>query len=192
VSGCLYAVRRSNYARIALDMSSDFVIATEIHLQGRRTVYDPEAVSTENTNKRGKDEFRMRVRVIEQTMSALQRYREVLNPFKHGMYALQMISHKVLRYAAPLFLATLYGSNLFLISDSQFYLLTFVAQSAFYVAALVGWACARAGLKIGPLALPYYFALANAASVVAFAKFIRGEAHVTWEPLRETSPSEGG
>jgi cellulose synthase/poly-beta-1,6-N-acetylglucosamine synthase-like glycosyltransferase len=192
VSGCLYAVRRSNYARIALDMSSDFVIATEIHLQGMRTVYDPEAVSTENTNKRGKDEFRMRVRIIEQTMSALGRYRQVLNPLKHGVYALQMISHKVMRYIAPLFMVTLFGSNLFLINDSEFYLLTFLAQSLLYVAALAGWACARAGLKIGPLALPYYFALANAASVVAFAKFMRGEAHVTWEPLRETSPTQGG
>jgi hypothetical protein len=191
VSGCLYAVRRSNYARIALDMSSDFVIATEIHLQGMRTVYDPEAISVETTNKRGKDEFRMRVRVIEQTMSALHRYREVLNPLKHGVYALQMISHKVMRYSAPLFMAMLYVSNIFLINESQFHLLTFLAQSAFYIAALVGWGCARMGLKIGPLALPYYFALANAASVVAFAKFIRGEAHVTWEPLRETTPSEG-
>ena len=191
VSGCLYAVRRSNYARIALDMSSDFVIATEIHLQGRRTVYDPEAVSTESTNKRGKDEFRMRVRVIEQTMSALQRYREVLNPLKHGAYALQMFSHKVMRYAAPLFMFTLFASNLFLINASVFYRLTFIAQSAFYLAALAGWASSKAGLKIGPLALPYYFALANVASVVAFAKFMRGEAHVTWEPLRETSPSEG-
>jgi cellulose synthase/poly-beta-1,6-N-acetylglucosamine synthase-like glycosyltransferase len=192
VSGCLYAVRRSNYARIALDMSSDFVIATEIHLQGMRTVYDPEAISTENTNKRGKDEFRMRVRVIEQTMSALQRYREVLNPFRHGIYALQMISHKVMRYAAPLFMATLFASNLFLINDAEFYRLTFFGQSAFYFAALVGLVCERAGIKIGPLALPYYFVLANAASVVAFAKFMRGEAHVTWEPLREPNTSEGG
>jgi cellulose synthase/poly-beta-1,6-N-acetylglucosamine synthase-like glycosyltransferase len=192
VSGCLYAVRRSSYARIALDMSSDFVIATVIHLQGMRTVYDAEAVSTENTNKRGKDEFRMRVRVIEQTMSALHRYREVLNPFRHGIYALQMISHKVMRYAAPLFMATLYVSNLFLINESEFYRLTFFAQSAFYLAALVGLACDRGGIKIGPLALPYYFALANAASVVAFAKFMRGEAHVTWEPLREVNTPEGG
>lgn len=192
VSGCLYAVRRSSYARIALDMSSDFVIATEIHLLGMRTVYDAEAVSTESTNKRGKDEFRMRVRVIEQTMSALSRYREVLNPLKHGVYAVQMISHKIMRYSAPLFMASLFVSNLFLIGESRFYLLTFLAQSLFYAAAIAGWVCSRAGRKIGMLALPYYFALANFASVVAFAKFMRGEAHVTWEPLRETTPTQGG
>ena len=71
VSGCLYAVRRICHARLANDMIDDFVIATEIHLQGLRTVYEPEAIAMEDTNHRAKDEFRMRVRVIKQTMSAL-------------------------------------------------------------------------------------------------------------------------
>src|SRR5262249_6474987 len=89
VSGCMYAVRRTSHARLANDMIDDFVIATEIHLQDLRTVYDPEAIALEDTNHRAKDEFRMRVRVIKQTMSALGRYREALNPFRHKMFAFQ-------------------------------------------------------------------------------------------------------
>src|SRR5262244_240716 len=104
VSGCLYAVRRICHARLANDMIDDFVIATEIHLQDLRTVYDPEAIALEDTNHRAKDEFRMRVRVIKQTMSALDRYRDVLNPFRHKMFAFQMIAHKALRYAVPFLL----------------------------------------------------------------------------------------
>src|SRR5499426_3932604 len=45
VSGCLYAVRRTCHTRLANDMIDDFVIATEIHLQGLRTVYEPEAIA---------------------------------------------------------------------------------------------------------------------------------------------------
>src|SRR5262245_50419403 len=52
VSGCLYAVRRSCHAKLASDMIDDFVIATEIQLQGLRTVYEPEAISKEDTNHR--------------------------------------------------------------------------------------------------------------------------------------------
>jgi cellulose synthase/poly-beta-1,6-N-acetylglucosamine synthase-like glycosyltransferase len=191
VSGCLYAVRRSSYGRIARDMSSDFVIATEIYLQGLRTIYDEEAISVEDTNKRGKDEFRMRVRVIEQTMSAMHRYREVLNPFRHGMYAFQMISHKVLRYAVPFFLLAALMSNLALVSGSVFYRNAFIIQAALYLSALLGWLFDRAGLKLKPLALPYYFVLTNAASLVAFLKFMQGDAHIVWEPLREPGSSEG-
>ena len=86
-------------------MSSDFVIASDIHLQGLRTVYEPDAICAEVTNQRSRDEFSMRVRIIEQTMSAMSRYREVLSLRKHGMFAFQMISHKVLRYAVPVCVA---------------------------------------------------------------------------------------
>jgi cellulose synthase/poly-beta-1,6-N-acetylglucosamine synthase-like glycosyltransferase len=191
VSGCLYAVRRSSYGRIALDMSSDFVIATEMYLQGLRTVYDQEAISIEDTNKRGKDEFRMRVRVIEQTMSAMHRYREVLNPFRHGMYAFQMISHKVLRYAVPFFLLAALIANLALVNASPFYRSLFIIQAALYLSAFAGWCFERVGLKLKPLALPFYFVLTNAASLVAFLKFMQGDAHIVWEPLREPGSSEG-
>ena len=187
VSGCLYAVRRSNFSPIPLDMSSDFAIATEIHLQGLRTVYDHEAIAFEETNGRDRDEFRMRIRVIEQTMSALHRYAEVLDPRRHGLFAFQMISHKVLRYALPLFLIVAFISSAMLVDSSSLYRLIFVAQAMFYATALAGWACERMGLRIGPLSLPYYFVLANAASLAAFVKFVRGEAHLTWEPLRESS-----
>jgi len=187
VSGCLYAIRRSSYARIAQDMSSDFVIASEVHLQGLRTIYDEDAISFEETNRRSRDEFRMRVRVIEQTMSAIDRYRQVLNLRRHSMYAFQMISHKVLRYAVPFFLIAAFISNLFLINSSQIYLLSFSIQTAFYFAALVGFIGERMQMSLGPLALPYYFVMANAASFVAFLKYVRGEAHVVWEPVREVS-----
>lgn len=190
VSGCLYAVRRCSYTPLAADMSSDFVIASDIQLKGLRTVYEPEAICTEVTNQRSRDEFRMRVRVIEQTMSAMRRYREVISIRRHGMFAFQMMSHKVLRYALPVVLIAVLVSNLFLMGESTFYRFTLASQLAFYLAALAGWVLARFGAKLGMLGLPYYFVLGNVAIIVGFVKFMRGEAHVVWEPLRETNGSK--
>ncbi|MEN3332502.1 MAG: hypothetical protein V7641_1867 [Blastocatellia bacterium] len=191
VSGCLYAVRRSSYARLALDMSSDFVIATEIHLQGQRTVYERKAVAMEETNKRSRDEFRMRIRVIEQTFSALHRYRAALGLRQHGLFAFQLISHKVMRYAVPFLLITAFVLNLLLAGESPIYRLLFITQAIFYLAAIAGGLGERLGLRLGVLALPYYFALANAASLVAFIHFMRGNAHVLWEPIRESRAASG-
>jgi cellulose synthase/poly-beta-1,6-N-acetylglucosamine synthase-like glycosyltransferase len=185
VCGCLYAVRRSSYAQLDEDMSSDFVIASEIYKQGLRTIYEPQAISSEDTNKRGGAEFRMRVRIIEQTMSALSRYRALLNPFKHGLYALQMISHKVMRYVVPFLLIIAFDANALLVSQGSFFRQLFLAQALFYCAALAGWLSENLGIKLGRLAIPYYFVLANAASLVAFLKFVGGQSHVTWEPMRE-------
>jgi cellulose synthase/poly-beta-1,6-N-acetylglucosamine synthase-like glycosyltransferase len=185
VSGCMYAVRRICLARLAKDMIDDFVIATEIHLQGLRTVYEPEAVAVEDTNQRARDEFRMRVRVIKQTLSAFGRYRHVLNPFEHKMFAFQMIAHKVLRYAVPfLLIAALIASGL--ASGSVEWLqYTFIGQLALYGVAIVGFLGERLKIKLGPLAIPYYFVLVNAASLVAFLKALYGETYIVWEPIRD-------
>jgi len=192
VTGCLYAVRRTSYTDLAHDMCSDFVIASEIHLKGLRTIDEPEAISIEDTNSKSRDEFRMRVRIMEQTINALSRYREVLSIRRHGLFALQMISHKVLRYAVSGLLLVSFISNALIANQSELYLAAFAGQTAFYLSAFVGWILTRLGARIGLLALPYYFVLSNAAILVAFVKHIRGEAHIVWDPLRETNKSASG
>ena len=185
VSGCLYAVRRSCHQKLANDMIDDFVIATEIRLQGLRTVYEPEAIAMEDTNKKGKDEFRMRVRVIMQTFSALQRYPQVMRISEQGIYAFQMLSHKVMRYLVPAFLLVLWLVNPLLVTAHPFYRWAFYAQMAAYGLAAFGWLFDKLGIRLGPLSLPYYFVLANLAVVKAFFKFMRGESRVVWQSVRE-------
>jgi cellulose synthase/poly-beta-1,6-N-acetylglucosamine synthase-like glycosyltransferase len=184
VSGCLYAVRRICHARLANDMIDDFVIATEIHLQGLRTVYEPEAIAMEDTNHRAKDEFRMRVRVIKQTISAMRRYSEALNPFRHKMFAIQMITHKLLRYVAPLLLILALVSSGMASGSVEWLRLAFFGQLALYGSAIIGWIGERLKINLGPLAIPYYFALVNAASLVAFLKAMGGTPYIVWEPNR--------
>ena len=186
VSGCMYAVRRICHSRLADDMIDDFVIATEIHLQGLRTVYEPEAIAIEDTNHKAKDEFRMRVRVIKQTLSALSRYRRALNPFEHKTFALQMISHKVLRYLVPFALILALVASGWASGSVEWMRFAFLGQIAMYVAAMVGFAGARLKIRLGPLAIPYYFVLINAASLVAFLKALYGETYVVWEPVRDS------
>ncbi len=189
VSGCLYAVRRSCQARLANQMIDDFVIATEIHLQGLRTVYDEDAISSEDTNNRGRDEFRMRVRVIAQTLRALYRYREVLSISKHGLFAFQMISHKVLRYVIPVFLFCLLVANFWLLEAREIFYYSFFGQVVFYLSSLIGWGANRLNIKIGPLAIPYYFTLVNVASIAGFVRFMAGGTQVVWDPQRNGKPN---
>jgi cellulose synthase/poly-beta-1,6-N-acetylglucosamine synthase-like glycosyltransferase len=190
VSGCLYAVRRSCHAKLASDMIDDFAIAAEMQLQGLRAIYEPEAVCSENANHRSRDEFRMRVRVIEQTMNAIQRYSRLLDARKHGMFMFQMLCHKTLRYSIPLPLALAFIANYLALDAGPFYQYAFFAQCLFYYAAFIGRLGVGSGVELGPLALPYYFVLVNAAATVAFVKFMRGEAHVVWEPMRDWPQTE--
>ena len=188
-SGCLYSVRKSAYKPMYPEACSDFLIATVMYQQGLRTIYEAEAVCTEETNRETEKEMRMRVRVISQTFTDLWRNREMLNPVRSGFYGIELISHKVLRYAVPLFLILLLISAGVLSFYSAFFLAVFLLQIAFYLTALGGWFLEKREIKLGLLAIPHYFVLTNAASLVGFYKFLRGERYARWEPIREDLPS---
>jgi cellulose synthase/poly-beta-1,6-N-acetylglucosamine synthase-like glycosyltransferase len=184
-SGCLYAVRRSAYVPMYPEACSDFLIATKMVEQGLRAVYEPAAICTEETNKRADRELRMRVRIITQTFTDLWRHRAMMNPFRSGFYAVELISHKVLRYFVPIFLLLVFISSLALAPHSLLYALVALAQICFYGAAGLSWLMESLGWRNRILALPQYFVLANLASLVAFYKFLSGERYARWEPIRE-------
>ncbi len=185
-SGCLYSIRKSAYQPMYPEACSDFLIATVMYRQDLRTVYEPSAVCTEETNRHPEKEMMMRVRVISQTFTDLWRNRDMLNPLKSGFYAVELISHKILRYAIPVFLIMVFAAAAILASNHAFFTLILALQIAFYGIAFLAWILEKRGLKIGILALPLYFVLANLASLIGFYKFLRGERYARWEPIRET------
>jgi len=185
--GCLYAVRKSAFVPLSDEACSDFIIATMMVQQGLRAIYEPYAVCTEETNHRVHDEFRMRVRIIAQTFTDLWRNRAMMNPFRSGFYAFELFSHKVMRYAVPVFLLMMFASSVALAFQARIYLAVVIVQTGFYLSAVVGWASDQAGARHGLLAWPRYFVLANLAAVVALHKFLNGQRYAYWEPVRESA-----
>lgn len=189
-SGCLYAVRKTAYQPMYAEACSDFLICTVVYRQNLRSVYEAEAVCFEETNRQSNKEMQMRVRVIGQTFTDLWRNRDMLNPLKSGFYAVQLVSHKLLRYAVPVFLLLILFSSGVLAFQSVFYALLFAFQTAFYLTAAASWILEKNGVRLGIPAMPLYFVLANIASAVAFYKFLRGERYARWETIRETGEKE--
>src|SRR5713226_4242414 len=186
-SGCLYAVRKAAYIPLYHEACSDFIIATKMVEQGLRAVYEPNAVCTEQTNRQSDKELKMRVRIIAQTFTDLWRHRAMVNPFRSGFYAVQLLSHKVMRYAVPLFLIAILAASAILARYSLLYSIVFVAQLGCYLSALGAWMLERAGLHSRALALPQYFVLSNLAALIAFYQFLRGERYAHWETSRESA-----
>lgn len=186
-SGCLYAVRRSAYLPLYPEAHGDFIIATKMIQQGLRTVFEPEAICIEETNRRIDNELKMRVRVITQTYTDLWRHRRMLNPFHSGFYAVQLLSHKVMRYLVPLFLLAILAASGILASGSLFFGILFAVQVASCAGAVLAAVLDRAGVRSRLLAFPQYFVLVNFASVVALYQLLRGERYAHWEPSRESA-----
>jgi cellulose synthase/poly-beta-1,6-N-acetylglucosamine synthase-like glycosyltransferase len=183
VSGCLYAVRRNAYRAIDPHLISDFVIAMRMREQRLRTVLAADAVCFEATLDQGGHELAMRIRVAVRSLNALIGEREFLNPVKYGCFAWQLWSHKVLRYATPLFWLGALGANLALAANPA-YLILLLGQCAVLAAGSVGFLLRGAQRDLGIFSRPYYLLLTNIASLVATLRYLQGERMVTWNPIR--------
>jgi cellulose synthase/poly-beta-1,6-N-acetylglucosamine synthase-like glycosyltransferase len=189
VSGCLYAVRRELYIPIAPDLISDLVIALDIYSGGHVSIYVPGAIAFEQTHEHAGREFSMRARVVVRSIHALVRRTQLLNPLRTGFFALQLWSHKVLRYLVPELLLGVLLSSAWLATQAMprapFYqgfavlqLVGYVAVPALYVL------CRRFGIRTGLLSAPFYFVLANAAALWGLVSYLRGVRDVTWTTVR--------
>jgi uncharacterized membrane protein len=120
-------------------------------------------------------------------LSALRRYRYALNPFEHKMFAFQMIAHKAARYTVPFLLIVAFIASAWASGSVDWLRLVFFGQLALYGAAIIGFVGERLKINLGLLAIPYYFVLVNAASLVAFLKALYGGTYIVWEPVRDAS-----
>ncbi len=188
VSGCLYAVRSSAYRPIAPDLISDFVIAGDVYSRGYITVYGRGAVSSEKTHEDSGKEFDMRVRVAIRSINALVRRAGMLNPFRRGLLAFQLLSHQVLRYLVPERLIAALRVHVWLVlrhaAPALLYQALLAGQLAVYLGAVAGWLCLRWKIKVPLVHIPFYLVHANLAALVALIRYLGGERKVTWTTVR--------
>jgi cellulose synthase/poly-beta-1,6-N-acetylglucosamine synthase-like glycosyltransferase len=182
VDGGVDAIRRSLYRPMRPDQLPDFVSPLAVAEQGYRVVYEPEAVLTEETLSAQSQEYRMRVRVALRAFWALWDKRALLSPWGFGLYAWQLWSHKLLRYLSFFPLVAAVGLNWVLLPRGGIYALGVAAQILFGVLCLLAAAGVRGIGQSAPARYCYYFFLLNWASAVAFARFVRGQKQVLWQP----------
>ncbi|PYR81226.1 MAG: glycosyltransferase family 2 protein [Acidobacteria bacterium] len=182
VNGGIDAVRRELLVRMHDDQLPDFVLPLQVVKQGYRVVYEPEALLYEDTLTTSSAEYRMRVRVALRAWWALSDMRALLNVRRHGLFAMQLFSHKVLRYAACAAVPVVYAAALGASGAGLIYDVAVALGSAFLLCAAAGFVADRAGVAAPVVSLPYYFMVINAASADALLKFLRGRKQAVWTP----------
>jgi cellulose synthase/poly-beta-1,6-N-acetylglucosamine synthase-like glycosyltransferase len=182
VNGGIDAVRASVYRRMPPDEMPDLALPLLVIEQGYRVVYEPDALLHEEALTDARGEYRMRVRVALRALSTLAVHRRLLNPMRSGVYAVQLWSHKVLRYVAFIPFAGLLAANFALAPHGRFFLAALIAQSAGYAGALLGWRLDRRGRRSRLASTLFYFSLVNVAAAHACWKWLWGERRVVWNP----------
>lgn len=180
--GCIYSVRKSVYTELPADIISDLVQPLWAIKQGHSVVFEDRALAYEATTATSQQELAMRVRVITRAMRGILSVKGLLNPLQHGWVAFQLLSHKVLRWFVPLYLAGLLIGSALLIHDIRF-AGAFALQAMFYLLAAVSL-CVPLHRYWKLLGIPLYFCTLNAAALMSMVQLVRGRKYVVWETVR--------
>jgi glycosyltransferase involved in cell wall biosynthesis len=180
-TGCIYSLRHTLYVPLDPAAISDFVQPAKALLRGYRSVVEDAAGAYEVAeSKQLGDELQRRARVVLRGLRGVGYMPEILNPFRHPWLCAQIVSHRLLRWAVPIFLLAALIANAWLVGTPG-YTVLFVLQLALYLAALAALVLDRAKIRPPGLFIPLYFCLINVAPLVALWLLIKGEKKVFWE-----------
>jgi cellulose synthase/poly-beta-1,6-N-acetylglucosamine synthase-like glycosyltransferase len=184
-TGAIYAVRRSLFRSVPPGVTDDFFTSTGAIAQGYRLVFAPDAVAYEPVAKTSEVEWGRKVRVMTRGLRGVLMRRQLLDARRHGFYAVQLLTHKLLRRTMVFPLALAAGTSPLLWRRGRIYRAATAAQAAVY-----GLGAAGMLLRDRPLGrrkafmLPAFFCFVNAASLRAVWNVVRGRRIDSWEPQR--------
>ena len=93
------------------------------------------------------------------------------------LYALEVFSHRLLRYLSPLLHVVAFVTNALLLGDGLVYTITFALQCALLAAALI---------PAGPLRVARYYVATTAAIAAGFWDWLRTGTPAGWEQAEGT------
>ena len=183
--GAIYAIRRELYEELLDTDINDFVNPMQIILKGYRGVYESEAICYEESAGEFKKEFQRKVRIINRSFSGLLRVKAVLNPFKTGFFSLGVISHKLLRWFASVFIIIFVMSCLTLsLFNIEIFQWGTLVLTIFFIFSYIGYLFSEEYNVSLIFYYPYYFVLVSVASLTGLYRSLRGEVQTTWSTAR--------
>lgn len=183
--GALHAIRRDLYVPIRdTAQADDIAISARVVLQGRRLLFEPRAVTSEEAPSDARVEFRRKVRIANQTFRAIVGLGREL--WSRPFYALQIVSHKLLRYLVAFFLLPLFVSSVLLAGSHPLFLAFAGAQAAVYGLGVLGFLLRDAPVgRWSLLALPFFFCFVNLAALLGVLSVVKGRRQAKWASRSE-------
>ena len=180
-NGAIYAVRRADYLHVDPVMGHDLSFPFNFVRRGRRAVYEPAALATERMVPSIEGEFARKRRMMSHAWPIVLRGGMLRLRGLGPLYALMIVSHRWLRYAAPLLHVVLLASSVALAAQGAFYALALGLQLALLGAALLG-----ARLRARPLLIARYYVLTTLALAGGLWDHLRHGTPAGWAPPEGT------
>ena len=101
LSGSCFAIRKDLCAPWSSVLASDFMGALRTARGGYRAIADPSVRGRFLAVKSSHAELQRKIRTFLRGITVLMANLDLMNPLRHGRFAFQLASHKLLRFSAP-------------------------------------------------------------------------------------------
>ncbi len=183
--GAIFAIRKALFRNLGADDINDLVMPLGVVRGGFRGVLENRAVCSEGMASNFSEEYRRQIRIATRTIRAIWKNRDLLNPFKYGLFAAQFFSHKLVKLMVPLMLAILLVSTMRLAFDNPLFVAFLLIQIVFYLVGLTFDPSRYHGAIGSVLGLVRTFVLYNTAISIGWFNFIRRKNFTVWATLRQ-------
>jgi cellulose synthase/poly-beta-1,6-N-acetylglucosamine synthase-like glycosyltransferase len=193
-SGHLYAVRRRLFTPSTQGAGTDdFLISSQVVRAGSRLAFDEEAIVLVETPEEGGTELRRKVRVMNRGLRSALALGDTLLPTRSGLYAVEVLFHKILRRFVAFFLVAMLASSVALAARNSLWWIALAPQLGFYALAAAGGLLAHTRWgRLKALWIPYFFCLANGAAALAVLSLLAGVRFERWEPVGARGGARSG
>jgi len=191
--GAIYAIRTKLWEPLQQQDINDFVNPLQIIAKGYRGVFDADARCFEETAGDFDREVARKERIVNRSIRGLMRVGRVMNPAKTGIFAFEVISHKLLRWLIPLFLLVGVAGSIIL-AFAGFCLFQLITAGTLLILALtlLGHLSSNRNQLPAWIATPYYFVMVNGYAVKGIVRAVQGQTQVTWNSARNTEAENSG
>jgi cellulose synthase/poly-beta-1,6-N-acetylglucosamine synthase-like glycosyltransferase len=180
-NGAIYATRRDAYIEVDPIMGHDLSFPFNMVKRGWKALYAPAARASEKMVPSIEGEFARKRRMMSHGWPIVLQG-GLLSPKGYGpLYALMIVSHRVLRYAMPFLHLLALIANLLLLTTSWIYVVTMALQCL-----LVGAAVLARWVRSRPFLVARYYVLTQAALVVGLWDWLRHGTEAGWSPVEGT------
>jgi hypothetical protein len=180
-NGAIYALRRSAYMHVDAVMGHDLSFPFNVVKRGSRAVYAPEARATEKMVPSIEAEWARKRRMMSHAWAIVLRG-GLLSPRGYPpLYALMVLSHRVLRYASPLLHVAAAGATLALLRRGRAYRAAALAQAGLLAAAAAG-----DRIRLRPALVARYYVATTAALAAGLYDHLRHGTPAGWEAAEGT------
>jgi cellulose synthase/poly-beta-1,6-N-acetylglucosamine synthase-like glycosyltransferase len=178
-SGQALLVRRELFRPLPLCYGDDCIMPLDVRLQGYRVLQDRKAIVFDTMPHTIEGELRARIRMTARNWAGTLSRPALLNPLRFPLTALELVSHKLLRWLTPFFLTIILVSNALLAFHGQLSALWWL-QVGFYLSAFIGWRLARHQKPAWLFGYPFSFCLANVGFLLGMIKVFRNQKIVAY------------